>query len=466
MTTDQIAIETETIAAISTAPGHAGIGVIRISGPGSIPIITRLFKPAKSSLRTLPDRHAIYGRFVPSKKGTVLDDGFVVVVKGPNSYTGEDVVELSLHGSPVVLHEALMAILDAGARQATRGEFTRRAFLNGKLDLVQAEAVVDLIMASTFSAADEARSRLDKRLSSEVQNAIDSLTDIIAEVEANIEFAEDLETEDLTPQNSLIEVQSILRRLTNSGASGRFRREGISVAIVGKPNVGKSTLFNALLGEDRMIATPYPGTTRDAVSEKIVIDGKLFNLCDTAGLRDDPDPVEEEGIKRTRDWIQKADLALLVIDASLLLDDYDEWAYKSCGSLPKILVLNKADLPSSSIDLSIFNAKDVAIVRISARTGFGLDTLKAAIFDYGERILASSDHSLGCWLNQRCLALVQSASSKIDALMELLTTGNAPVPEILSLELNSALKDLLEITGAGVDESVLDRIFERFCVGK
>ena len=463
---DPVTMQADTIAAVSTAPGHSGIGVIRISGPDSIPLIGRVFRPANCSFRRFPDRQAIYGRFVASNEGTVLDDGFVVVMRGPNSYTGEDVVELSLHGSPVVLHQALMTILAYGARQATRGEFTRRAFLNGKLDLLQAEAVIDLIMASTSCAVDEARSRLDRRLSSEVQHAIDNLTDIIAEVEANIEFAEDLETENPAPLNSLLEVQATLRRLTDSAASGRYRRVGINIVIVGKPNVGKSTLFNALLGEDRMIATPYPGTTRDAVSEKIIIDGTLFTVCDTAGLRDDPDPVEEQGIKRTRDWIEKADLALLVIDASLPLDDYDQWAYNSCGSLPKILVLNKADLPSASIDLSRFNATGATNVRVSAKTGTGLDFLRAAIFDYGSRILSSGDYSLGCGLNQRCLVLVQSASGKIDAILELLTAGNGPVPEILSLELNSALQDLLEITGADVDESVLDRIFERFCVGK
>ncbi|MHB8205379.1 MAG: tRNA modification GTPase, partial [Desulfomonilaceae bacterium] len=206
--TEFFTITADTIAALSTAPGYSGIGVIRISGPDSIPIIDQVFKPASADGNKFPDRKAIYGRFVSPQGGSTLDDGVVIVMRGPNSYTGEDVVEISLHGSPVILDQALNTILTNGARLATRGEFTRRAFLNSRLDLVQAEAVIDLIMASTPSAVEEARSRLDRKLSNEVLSIIGTLTDIIAELEADIEFAEDMETVPSLPQSSLMDVQT------------------------------------------------------------------------------------------------------------------------------------------------------------------------------------------------------------------------------------------------------------------
>lgn len=456
----------DTIAALSTAPGYSGIGVIRISGPDALEIINQVFKPAGGAENKFPDRKAIYGRFVSPGDGNTLDDGVVIVMRGPNSYTGEDVVEISLHGSPVILDQALGVILTQGARLATRGEFTRRAFLNSRLDLVQAEAVIDLIMASTPSAVEEARSRLDRGLSREVQSIIDTLTDIIAELEADIDFAEDLETSPATPQTALVDVQTKMLRLLQSAASGRYRREGLRVAIVGKPNVGKSTLFNALLGEERMIVTPHPGTTRDAVSETIVIKGISFIICDTAGLRDNPEPVEEEGIRRAHDWIERSDLVLLVMDVSVPMDDYDRWAYDSCKDRKRILVFNKTDLPEASAFTDPSVEPGDIVTRVSAKTGVGIDGLMDAVFEHGSAILSSTEYSLGCGLNQRGVALVGAASRKIKAVLELVSSGHSPDAEILSLELTDALRDLMEITGDNIDEAVLDRIFERFCVGK
>ena len=464
--TEPFTITADTIAALSTAPGYSGIGVVRISGPDSIAIIDQVFKPASRDENKFPDRKAIYGRFVSPLDGNTLDDGVVAVMRGPNSYTGEDVVEISLHGSPVILDQALKTILTLGARLATRGEFTRRAFLNSKLDLVQAEAVIDIIMASTLSAVQEARSRLDRKLSHEVQSMIGAVTDIIAELEADIEFAEDAETLPSSPQSALVDVQTKMRRLLQSADSGRYRTEGLRVAIVGKPNVGKSTLFNALLGEERMIATPHPGTTRDAVSETVVIKGVSFVICDTAGLRENPEPVEEEGIRRTLDWIKRSDLVLLVMDVGLPVDDYDRWAYDSCNDSKKILVFNKIDLPVASAVAGHLIEKEAAATYVSAKTGAGIDRLMDAMFEHGSDILSSAEYSLGCGLNQRGVALVGSASRKIEAIVKLVSNGHNPGPEILSLELTGVLRDLLEITGDSIDEAVLDRIFERFCVGK
>ncbi|MGO8880347.1 MAG: tRNA uridine-5-carboxymethylaminomethyl(34) synthesis GTPase MnmE [Desulfomonilaceae bacterium] len=464
--TELFTITADTIAALSTAPGYSGIGVIRISGPDSIPIIDQVFKPASADGNKFPDRKAIYGRFVSPHGGNTLDDGVVIVMRGPNSYTGEDVVEISLHGSPVILDQALKTILTNGARLATRGEFTRRAFLNSRLDLVQAEAVIDLIMASTPSAVEEARSRLDSKLSHEVQSIVGTLTDIIAELEADIEFAEDMETVPSLPQSALMGIQTKMRRLLQSADSGRYRSEGLRVAIVGKPNVGKSTLFNALLGEERMIATPHPGTTRDAVSETVVIKGISFVICDTAGLRENPEPVEEEGIKRTLNWIERSDLVLLLMDVSVPMDDYDQWAYDACKDAKKMLVFNKTDLPAASIRPGPYVEPDSTVMYVSAKTGVGIDSLMDALFEQGSAILSSSEYSLGCGLNQRGVALVGAASRKIEAILETISTGHNPGPEILSLELTGALRDLMQITGDSIDEAVLDRIFERFCVGK
>lgn len=464
--TELFTITADTIAALSTAPGYSGIGVIRISGPDSIPIIDRVFKPAGAGGNKFPDRKAIYGRFVSPQGGNTLDDGVVIVMRGPNSYTGEDVVEISLHGSPVILDQALNTILTNGARLATRGEFTRRAFLNSRLDLVQAEAVIDLIMASTLSAVEEARSRLDRKLSNEVLSIIRTLTDIIAELEADIEFAEDMETLPSLPQSSLMDVQTKMRRLLQSADSGRYRSEGLRVAIVGKPNVGKSTLFNALLGEERMIATPHPGTTRDAVSETIFIKGISFVICDTAGLRENPEPVEKEGIRRTLNWIERSDLVLVVMDVSAPMDDYDRWVFDSCKDAKKMLVFNKTDLPAASIRPDPYVEPDSTVTYVSAKTGVGIDSLMDVLFEQGSAILSSSEYSLECGLNQRGVALVGAASRKIKAILETISTGHNPGSEILSLELTGALRDLLEITGDSIDEAVLDRIFERFCVGK
>ena len=464
--TELFTITADTITALSTAPGYSGIGVIRISGPDSIPIIDQVFKPASADGNKFPDRKAIYGRFVSPQGGITLDDGVVIVMRGPNSYTGEDVVEISLHGSPVILDQALNTILTNGARLATRGEFTRRAFLNSRLDLVQAEAVIDLIMASTLSAVEEARSRLDRKLSNEVRGIIGTLTDIIAELEADIEFAEDMETVPSLPQSSLMDVQTKMRRLLQSADSGRYRSEGLRVAIVGKPNVGKSTLFNALLGEERMIATPHPGTTRDAVSETIFIKGISFVICDTAGLRENPEPVEKEGIRRTLSWIERSDLVLVVMDVSVPMDDYDRWAFDSCKDAKKMLVFNKTDLPAASIRPGPDVEPDSTMTYVSAKTGVGIDSLMDALFEQGSAILSSSEYSLGCGLNQRGVTLVGAASRKIEAILETISTGHNPGSEILSLELTGALRDLLEITGDSIDEAVLDRIFERFCVGK
>jgi tRNA modification GTPase len=464
--TDSIASQSDTIVALSTAPGYAGLGVIRLSGNGSIPILERVFTPRSPSDAGFPERKAVYGVFIDPGDGAKIDDGLAVAMRGPNSYTGEDIAEISLHGSPVIIDTALRTLVYCGARPATRGEFTRRAFLNGKLDLIQAEAVLDLIMATTPSEAEEARGRLDRRMSARVEETIHDLTDIIAEIEVGIDFSEDIDTESPSLEEPVGGILEKLESLLESSASGRLRREGVKVAIVGKPNVGKSTLFNALLGEERMIATPYPGTTRDAVSERAVLDGMTFIICDTAGLRDNPEPIEEEGIRRTRRWIESSDLALLVIDSSRPFDYQDSAAYDSCRDILTIPVYNKSDLPLVKEAEDPPWSERSAPVRVSALTGEGLESLRASLISAGKEILRSPDYSTSCGLNQRGVLLVEAAAQKVSAFLVAVRSGHPPDPEILSLELTRVLKDLREITGEQVDDLALDRIFERFCVGK
>ncbi len=464
--TDSFPSYSDTVAALSTAPGYAGVGVIRMSGDCAIPILNRVFTPTSRTDSKFPDRKAVYGIFVNPAEGTKIDDGLAVAMRGPNSYTGEDVVEISLHGSPVILDAALKAMIYCGATPARRGEFTRRAFLNGKLDLIQAEAVVDLIMATTPSALEEARGRLDRRMSSHVEEIIHDLTDIIAEIEVGIDFSEDIDMETPQMEGPVGRVLEKLQALLESSVSGRLRREGVRVSIIGKPNVGKSTLFNALLGADRMIATPFPGTTRDAVSERAVVDGMTFIICDTAGLRDNPEPIEEEGIRRTRQWLESSDVALLLVDSSRPLDYQDVAAYDSCRDIFTIPVYNKSDLPTANGEVAPLWPERPAPIKVSALTGEGLEMLKAALSSAGAEILRSSDYSTSCGLNQRGVLLVEAAAQKVSVILSAVRSGHPPDPEILSLELTLALKDLREITGENIDEMVLDRIFERFCVGK
>jgi tRNA modification GTPase len=462
--------ESDTIAATATAPGYSGIGMIRLSGPDAVRIISDVFVPANPSDSAFPERKAVYGRLVSYSPELAhphtIDDGLAIVMRGPNSYTGEDTVEISLHGGPVIMSEALKTLLGCGARLAGRGEFTRRAFLNGKLDLIQAEAVIDLIMASNPASVEEARGRLDRRLSAEILDIIADLTDVVAEIEAGIDFADDVDVESPAPLPVLNRVREKMVRLIESGVAGRRRSEGIRVAIVGKPNVGKSTLFNSLINEDRMIATPFPGTTRDTVSEHIIINGSLFEVCDTAGLRGDPDPIESEGIRRALSWMEKADILLMVIDSGSAIDKDDLSVLEFCNDSLSILVLNKTDLPGVLIGLDGFPNFCPAPLKISAKTGKGIENLKKVLHEQAMEIMSTSGHSTGLLLNQRSLLLVDSALRKIDPVLESLSSGNSPAPEILSLELTGILRDLREITGEHVDEAVLDRIFERFCVGK
>ncbi|MEW6532095.1 MAG: tRNA uridine-5-carboxymethylaminomethyl(34) synthesis GTPase MnmE [Thermodesulfobacteriota bacterium] len=456
----------DTIAALSTPRGYSGVGVIRMSGPHARTILARVFRPALAH-DSFPDRRAVYGRVVDPEQDRVLDDGVAVFMPGPFTYTGEDVVELSLHGSPVVLDMVLETLLKQGARLAQRGEFTRRAFLAGKLDLVQAEAVIDLIEASSAAGAAEARARLDRTLSREIRTISDSIKDLLSEVEASIDFDEEDEDTLPDPEAALRHIAEMIQSLRKSAQVARIQRQGINTVIVGKPNVGKSTLFNALLKTDRTIVTPHPGTTRDLVDESLRVGSACFVLCDTAGIRRDPDLVEAEGIHRTRARIRDADLALAMLDGSAALDPEDDEVLAACVGKETLIVVNKTDL-GLKIDPEEVRTSALVAGRfsISAKTGQGIDKLTEMLRQIGEdktRVPVGS-HNAG--LSQRSLLLVNAAWEPINGLLRGLEAGEKIGLEIVSLELRRSLESLQEITGERVDEGVLDRIFERFCVGK
>jgi tRNA modification GTPase len=457
---------TDTIVAVSTPRGYSGVGVIRMSGPDAISIARQMFHPAKGRPE-LPDRRAIYGRVIDPECGSILDDGIALVMRGPASYTGEDVVEISIHGSPVVLDMVTHLIVKMGARHADRGEFTRRAFLCGHIDLVQAEAIIDLIEATSPLAAHEARGRLDRDLSNEIAMISSDLKDLVAQLDALIDFDEDDEEAMPSPEPLLRGALSRMERLIREAAAGRIRREGIKTVVVGKPNVGKSTLFNALLRSDRMIVTPYPGTTRDPVEERLILGEVSFAIWDTAGLRDRPDAIEAEGIRRTRKQMLSADLALAVFDGSMDLNDEDRGVVCACHDKETVIILNKVDLGSVLDPRSADLGPDHwPRLQLSAATGTGLDSLLGLLQSRGAELARGLENRSHAALTHRCLQLMETAATPMRSLILQIETGCLPGPEIVSLELRRALAAIQEITGERMDDEILDRIFGRFCIGK
>ena len=456
----------DTIVALSTPPGYSGIGVIRMSGPEALSILKRSFRSSAGSAE-LDDRRGHYGSIIDPDSGKVLDDGIVLCMKAPASYTGEDVAELNLHGSPVVLDEVTHLLVRLGARPATRGEFTRRAFLAGKLDLVQAEAVIDFIESASPSAAAEARGRLDASVSHQVREVSHALKDIISEIEAHIDFDEDDEEEPPEAEHLIRTVCDKMRTLHRLGDVGRVRRDGVRTVIIGKPNVGKSTLFNALLRSDRAIVTPLAGTTRDSVEERLVIGGVTVSLCDTAGIRKNPDPIEQEGIRRTLERTVRADLVLAVVDGSAQLDDEDAAVVAHCRDKKAAVILNKADRTRVVRGSDpVLGPRNHPRLVLSAVTGDGLQELRDLLARYGREVTSPASGASEGGLNRRCLHLVEAAMAPLTELLASLDKGRVVPPEIVSLALRRSLHPMEEITGERVDEGILDRIFERFCVGK
>ncbi|RLE36422.1 tRNA uridine-5-carboxymethylaminomethyl(34) synthesis GTPase MnmE [Candidatus Acetothermia bacterium] len=449
----------DTIAALSTPVGEGGIGIVRLSGPRSVPIVDRLFRPADAvALPDVPTHTIRYGHIVSD--GRTLDEVLVAVMRAPRSYTREDVVEIDCHGGIVATRAILDAVLGAGARLAEPGEFTRRAFLNGRISLDQAQAVLDVVRAKTRLGLEAAIDRLDGRFSSEIGEIRAGIAGLLADLEVGIDFP-DFDVDPLRILDPLERIEERVSDLLRLAEDGMRVREGLTVAIAGRPNVGKSTLLNALLAERRAIVTPIPGTTRDTVEGETAIDGVPVRLIDTAGLRDPADPVEAEGVLRAREAVRRSDLLLLVLDRNEPLTDQDRSLLAEEWGIPVLVVLNKTDLPSR-IDRLPEGGWEGSIA-VSAERGDGIDRLRGLIAELlldGRVPARNTILLLDTWERDLLRRLGDALSRGIRAIREGSST------DMVAEELRNAYRTSGELQGIDVSESILDSVFSRFCVGK
>jgi len=464
----------DTIAAISTPLGEGGIGIVRLSGKDALPIAEKLFSSPKGRKLRESESHTLtYGFIKNPSAGTTVDEVLVAVMKAPHTYTKEDIVEINCHGGILAVRKVLELALQHGARLAEPGEFTKRAFLNGRLDLSQAEAVMDLITAKTGEAAKIALEQLSGGLSEKITGLRDRLTSVCANVEAYIDFPEE-EIEPASMDRILNEVQDIrgsLLSLSKSFEEGRFFREGLRVAIVGRPNVGKSSLLNALLNRDRAIVTEIAGTTRDTLEEYLSINGLPARIMDTAGIRKTHEMAEKEGVARSLRAMDDADVVIGVIDGTCSLHDEDMVVMEKIMNKKAIIAVNKSDLPTAEgLEMQIRPYSE-NILKISARTGAGLGMLKEKILDMS--MVRNRKTEVGGAFDEGAGAIITNIRHKVavDNAVSDLTNGAsalaASVPlELVAVEMRDALDRLGEIVGTVTTDDILNRIFSEFCIGK
>ena len=451
----------DTIAAIATAPGPSAIGVVRLSGPDTCAVLDRVFRPKNGRPMSRQEPRRLVLGDVLDRDGQVIDSALAVLFPGPGSYTGQDCGELQCHGSPVVLDAALAAMLAAGARQAKGGEFTRRAFLNGRMDLLQAEAVADLIDAETAQAAHNAVGQLEGVLSRTVAEIYDGLMAIISRFYAVVDYPDedigDLQREDML--DTLRRAENRLEELLATFSRGKLLKLGVPTVILGRPNVGKSSLLNALLGYDRAIVTDVAGTTRDTVEEKVRVGHVLLRLCDTAGIHQTEDAVEKIGVERAR--ARQASLALLVLDGSTPLTDADREAMDLARQAPNLLVaVNKSDLPRA-VDIGRLADEFDNVVSLSARSGEGVSVLCDAI---GAMYPAGEGRPGELLTNARQADAVSRALASVRSARSALRIGMTP--DVVLTDAEAALEALGELNGKHIRDDLIQTIFSRFCVGK
>ncbi len=452
--------DSDTIAAIATAPGEGAISVVRVSGPGSLEIADRIFR----CRGPLPSQRAggsfVYGYVI--HEGTVADEGLLLIYRAPRSYTREDSIEIQGHGGSAASQRILRAILDAGARPANPGEFTQRAFLNGRIDLLQAEAVLDLIRARSDRAAAAALDQMEGRLSRIFGLMYDRLLRLAAEMEATLDFGD----EELPPtilQDVALRLQAVEQEMAlvlSTWGEGHLLREGALVVIGGKPNVGKSTLLNSLLGTQRAIVNQVPGTTRDTIEEHMVIDGYPVRIVDTAGLRDTDCEVEGEGIRRARHSIQKADILIYMMDASGEVDEEDLAALRAKDEGHTIILANKSDLAISESIRSYMTK--TTVIACSLVRNEGIAEIKQRIADQLKSQSSSIHHSA---ISERHRKILVLAIKDIQEALLILRDKDAEIP-LASSHIRSALEHLGEANGRVYHEELLQNIFSRFCIGK
>ncbi|WP_024614024.1 tRNA uridine-5-carboxymethylaminomethyl(34) synthesis GTPase MnmE [Clostridium sp. Ade.TY] len=457
--------EFDTICGIATAQGEGGIAIIRVSGSKALENVGRIFKGINDfDINTMKTYTMKYGNIIELSTGEVIDEVIISYMKGPRSFTAEDVVEINCHGGVVSTNRVLEEVVKSGARIAEPGEFTKRAFLNGRIDLSQAEAVMDIITAKTDLAMKSAVMQSEGLLSREINKLRAYLLDVLALIEYEVDFTEDDEEPDETVpirvSESLESAITEMKKLINSANEGKIIREGLKVTIIGKPNVGKSSLMNALLQEKRAIVTDIPGTTRDVIEEYINLGGIPVKITDTAGIRETNDVVEKIGVERSREKLEEADLVILMLDTSRKLEEEDRDIIKSIKDKKVIVLLNKVDL-ERKIELDELKELD-NFIEISAMTGFGLEDLKneiKSLFFNGEvdnesLIITNSRHKQALY---RALENCENAQSRLK-MNEFL--------DLISIYVTSGLRALGEITGSELEEDLVNKIFSEFCVGK
>ena len=450
-----------TIAAIATPHGTGGISVIRISGEESITICDKVFcAKSKKSLKDAKTHTIHYGNIVVS--GEVIDEVLVSVMRAPNTFTREDVVEINCHGGLVVTEKVLLAVIEAGATLAAPGEFTKRAFLNGRIDLSQAEAVIDIINSPSSLALSVAANQLGGALSDDINSLRDKILEILAKINVTIDYPEedidDVEKEELLQE--LNKIKDKIAELLETSQRGKLIRDGINTVICGKPNVGKSSILNLLARDNRAIVTDIAGTTRDVIEERITIGNAVLNVFDTAGIRNTDDTIESLGIDKSKECIKSAELVLFVADSVTGIEDEDKDIFSSLDNKNVIVILNKSDVAECKVD-DLF--KDLPVLTLSAKTGKGLNDLSKTIenmFKLG-KITAGDNNAITNLRHKE--ALISALSSVSDAISAL--SDYVPY-DIVSIDLTDAASFLGEITGKTVSEEIVDKIFARFCLGK
>ncbi|MBV5113914.1 MULTISPECIES: tRNA uridine-5-carboxymethylaminomethyl(34) synthesis GTPase MnmE [Bacillus] len=458
----------DTIAAISTPMGEGAIAIIRLSGPDAVQIADRMYKGPKEKKLVSVDSHTIhYGHIVDSSTEQVIEEVMVSVLRAPKTFTREDVIEINCHGGIVTVNKVLQLALKEGARLAEPGEFTKRAFLNGRIDLSQAEAVMDLIRAKTDRAMNVAMTQMEGRLSGLIKRLRGEILETLAHVEVNIDYPEYDDVEEMTHRVLVEKATSVkkeIESLLTTSQQGKILREGLSTVIIGRPNVGKSSLLNSLVQETKAIVTDIPGTTRDVIEEYVNVRGVPLRLVDTAGIRETEDIVERIGVERSRQVLKEADLILLVLNYSEELSEEDIKLFEAVSGMDIIVIVNKTDLePKLDVEKVKGLAKDRPVVTTSLLQEKGIDELEMAIqslFFTGS--IESGD--LTYVSNTRHIALLQEAKQSIEDALEGIEM-DVPI-DIVQIDLTRCWEQLGEIIGDAVHESLIDQLFSQFCLGK
>ena len=461
-----ISTEFDTIAAISTPPGEGGISIIRISGVDALKTAAQIYQG--KNLNKVESHTINYGHIIDPDNGNEVDEVMVSVMRAPNTYTKEDVVEINCHGGIVATNRILQIILSLDARLAKPGEFTERAFLNGRIDLSQAEAVMDLIRAKTDQSMKVALDQLDGNLSHLIKNLRQDILDVLAQVEVNIDYPEYDDVETMTArllQEKATEVKAKIQQLLSTAKQGKVLRDGLATAIVGHPNVGKSSILNHLLHEDKAIVTDVAGTTRDVIEEYVNVQGVPLKLVDTAGIHETDDKVEKIGVDRSRKALSQADLVILVLDSSVPLRDEDRELLRETAGSQRIVVLNKVDLDNqiNLIELHEY-VKDSEIIKSSAVSPMGTKDLEdriAKMFFAGSIENTSNNIMV---TNARHIGLLKQAETALDSVLEGIEVG-MPV-DLVQIDMTRAWDLLGEITGDSYQDELLDQLFSQFCLGK